>query len=120
MDNKRFNPALHWDKLGASFQKICLKEIPFKDLMVITKGFNPNTKFKILEERATRIREDQATIQAIEEQFNHTEPTLIPSSSQGVDQPNSPVGPHNSQNIRSVTKSHYSSQYHIVSRRRQG
>ncbi|MBW0473394.1 hypothetical protein O181_013109 [Austropuccinia psidii MF-1] len=38
MDNKRFNLASHWAELGAICQKICLKEIPFKDLMVITKG----------------------------------------------------------------------------------
>ncbi|MBW0535712.1 hypothetical protein O181_075427 [Austropuccinia psidii MF-1] len=65
MDNKRFNLASHWAELGESFQKICLKEIPFKDLMVITKGWNPNRQFKLLEERTTRIRENQATIQAI-------------------------------------------------------
>ncbi|MBW0556410.1 hypothetical protein O181_096125, partial [Austropuccinia psidii MF-1] len=33
MDNKRLNLASHWEELGASFQKICLKEIDFKDLM---------------------------------------------------------------------------------------
>ncbi|MBW0524344.1 hypothetical protein O181_064059 [Austropuccinia psidii MF-1] len=54
-------------RLGASFRKICLKEIPFKDLMVITKEWNPTRKFRLLEERATRIRDNQATIQAIEE-----------------------------------------------------
>ncbi|MBW0481371.1 hypothetical protein O181_021086 [Austropuccinia psidii MF-1] len=43
------------------------------------------------EERATRIRKNQATILAIEEQLNQTGPTLIPSGSQGVDQPNTPV-----------------------------
>ncbi|MBW0587782.1 hypothetical protein O181_127497, partial [Austropuccinia psidii MF-1] len=37
IDNKRFNLASHWAELGASCQKICLKEIDFKDLMVITK-----------------------------------------------------------------------------------
>ncbi|MBW0474790.1 hypothetical protein O181_014505 [Austropuccinia psidii MF-1] len=85
MDSKRFNLASHWEELGASFQKICLKEIPFEGLMVITKGCNPNRTLRLLEKRATRIRENQATIQAIEEQLNQTEPTLIPSGSQGVD-----------------------------------
>ncbi|MBW0580436.1 hypothetical protein O181_120151 [Austropuccinia psidii MF-1] len=33
MDNKRFNMASHWAELRASFQKICLKEIDFKDLV---------------------------------------------------------------------------------------
>ncbi|MBW0462179.1 hypothetical protein O181_001894 [Austropuccinia psidii MF-1] len=37
MDNKRFNLASHWEELGADFQKICLKEIPLKDPMVITQ-----------------------------------------------------------------------------------
>ncbi|MBW0544704.1 hypothetical protein O181_084419, partial [Austropuccinia psidii MF-1] len=44
MDNKRFNLASHWAELGAGCQKICLKEIDFKDLMVITKGWNPTRK----------------------------------------------------------------------------
>ncbi|MBW0499627.1 hypothetical protein O181_039342 [Austropuccinia psidii MF-1] len=39
MDNKRFNLASHWAELGASCQKIFLKEIEFRDLMVITKGY---------------------------------------------------------------------------------
>ncbi|MBW0554128.1 hypothetical protein O181_093843 [Austropuccinia psidii MF-1] len=79
MDNKRFNLASHWEELSASFQKICLREIPFKDLIEITKGWNPTRNSRLLEERATKIRENQATIQAIEEQLNQTGPTLIPS-----------------------------------------
>ncbi|MBW0483096.1 hypothetical protein O181_022811 [Austropuccinia psidii MF-1] len=66
MDNKRFNLASHWEELGTSFQNICLKEIPFKDLMVFTKGWNPKRNFKLLKERETRIRENQGTIQAQE------------------------------------------------------
>ncbi|MBW0586768.1 hypothetical protein O181_126483 [Austropuccinia psidii MF-1] len=30
MDNKRFNLESHWEELGASFQKTCLREIDFK------------------------------------------------------------------------------------------
>ncbi|MBW0479657.1 hypothetical protein O181_019372 [Austropuccinia psidii MF-1] len=120
MDNKRSNLAFHWESLGASCQKICLKEIPFKDLMVFTKGWNPTRKFRLLEERETRIRENQATIQAIEEQLNQTGPTLITSGSQGVDQPNSLVASHHSGTRKSVAKSHHSSQSQVVSRRRQG
>ncbi|MBW0508936.1 hypothetical protein O181_048651, partial [Austropuccinia psidii MF-1] len=37
MDSKSFNLASHWAELGASFQKIFLKEIDFRDLMIITK-----------------------------------------------------------------------------------
>ncbi|MBW0461654.1 hypothetical protein O181_001369 [Austropuccinia psidii MF-1] len=120
MDNKRFNLASHWAELGASFQKICLKEIPLKDLMVNTKGWNPNRKLRLLEESANRIRENQATIQAIEAQLNQTVPTLIPSGSQGVDQLSSPVAEDHSGTSRSVAKSHHSSQSQVVFRRRQG
>ncbi|MBW0560781.1 hypothetical protein O181_100496 [Austropuccinia psidii MF-1] len=115
MDNKRFNLASHLKEIGASYQKI-----PFKDNMVITKGWNPNRQLKLLEERETRIRENQATIQAIEEQLNQTEPTLIPSVSQGLHQTSSPGASHNSGNRRSMGKSYNSSQSQVVSRRRQG
>ncbi|MBW0471833.1 hypothetical protein O181_011548 [Austropuccinia psidii MF-1] len=37
IDNKRFNLDSNWEELGAGFQKIFLKEIPFKYLMVTTK-----------------------------------------------------------------------------------
>ncbi|MBW0529310.1 hypothetical protein O181_069025 [Austropuccinia psidii MF-1] len=37
MENKRFNLAAHWEELGASCQKICIREIPFKDFIEITK-----------------------------------------------------------------------------------
>ncbi|MBW0584152.1 hypothetical protein O181_123867 [Austropuccinia psidii MF-1] len=91
MDNKRFNLASHWAELGASCQKICLKEIYFRDFMVITKGWNPTRKFRLLEVRANRIRENQATIQAIEEQLTRTGHTQIPSGSQGEGQISSSV-----------------------------
>ncbi|MBW0506720.1 hypothetical protein O181_046435 [Austropuccinia psidii MF-1] len=60
-------------------------------------------------EGVTRIRENQATIQAIEEQLNQTGPTLIPSCSQGVDQTSSPVVSHYLDTNQSVAKSHHSS-----------
>ncbi|MBW0507562.1 hypothetical protein O181_047277 [Austropuccinia psidii MF-1] len=91
MDNKRLNLVFPWEELGASCHKICLKEIPFKDLMVIPKGFNSTSQFRILEARQTRIRKNQATIQAIEEWLKQIGPNLIPSGSQRVDQPNSSV-----------------------------
>ncbi|MBW0520544.1 hypothetical protein O181_060259, partial [Austropuccinia psidii MF-1] len=120
MDNQRFNLAYHWEEIGASCQKIFLKEIPFKDLMVITKGWNPIRQISLLEERATNIRENQATIQAIEEQLSQTGPTLILSGAQGVDQPNSPVASNHSGTRKSVAKSHHYSQSQVASRRRQG
>ncbi|MBW0497788.1 hypothetical protein O181_037503 [Austropuccinia psidii MF-1] len=120
MDNKSFNLASHWEELAESFQSICLKEIYFTDLMIIIKGWNPKRQSKLLEERESTIRENQATIQAIEEKLNQTEPTLIPSGSQGVDQPNYPVSSHPLGNSRSLAKSHHSSQYQVDSRRQQG
>ncbi|MBW0545172.1 hypothetical protein O181_084887 [Austropuccinia psidii MF-1] len=120
MDNKKFNLASHWENLEASFQKICLKEIDLKYLMVITKAWNPTRKLKILEEREFRIRENQATIQAVEEQLTQTGHTWIPSGAQGVGQPSSPVASHHSGTNRAVAKSHPSSQSQVGSRRRKG
>ncbi|MBW0487286.1 hypothetical protein O181_027001 [Austropuccinia psidii MF-1] len=120
MDNKRFNLESHWEELGASFQKIFLKEIDFKDLMVINKGLKSTRKFRLLEERETVIRENQATIQAIEEKLTQTGHTQIPSGSQGVGQTSSPVASYHSGTNISVAKSHHSSQSQIFSRRRQG
>ncbi|MBW0494075.1 hypothetical protein O181_033790 [Austropuccinia psidii MF-1] len=119
MDKTRFNLASHWAELGASFQKICLTEIEFKDLMIITKGWNPTRQFVLLEVRANRIRENQATIQA-KEQLTQTGHTQIPSGSQVVGQTSSPVASHHSVTRRSVAKSHHSSKSQQVSRRRQG
>ncbi|MBW0516515.1 hypothetical protein O181_056230 [Austropuccinia psidii MF-1] len=120
MDSKRFNLASHWAELGASCQKICLKEIDFKNVMVITKGWNPTRQFRLLEERETRIRENQATIQAKEEQLTQTGNTLIPSGWKGVGKPSSREASQHSGTNRSVVKSHHSSQSQVVSRRRQG
>ncbi|MBW0549938.1 hypothetical protein O181_089653 [Austropuccinia psidii MF-1] len=120
MDNNSFNLASHWEELVASFQKICPKEIDFRDLMVITKSWNTTRQFRLLEVRANRIRDNQATIQAKEEQLTQTGNTQIPSGSQGVDQTSSPVASHHSGTNRSVAKSHYYSQSQEVSRRRQG
>ncbi|MBW0485383.1 hypothetical protein O181_025098 [Austropuccinia psidii MF-1] len=75
MDNKRFNLASHWEELGESCQKICLKEIDFKDLMISTKVWNPTRQFRLLEVRENRRRENKATIQAMEEQLTQTRNT---------------------------------------------
>ncbi|MBW0578697.1 hypothetical protein O181_118412, partial [Austropuccinia psidii MF-1] len=72
MDKKRFKLASRWEELGASCWKICLKEIDFRELMVITKGWNTTRQFRLLEVRANRIRENEATIQDIEEQLTQT------------------------------------------------
>ncbi|MBW0511014.1 hypothetical protein O181_050729 [Austropuccinia psidii MF-1] len=120
MEKKRFNLESHWAELGESFQKICLKEIDLKNLMVITKGWNTTRKFRLLEKRAPRIRKNKATIQAIEEQLNQTGHTQIPSGPQGVGQISSPLDSHHSGTNKSVAKSPHSSQYQVVSRRRKG
>ncbi|MBW0488695.1 hypothetical protein O181_028410 [Austropuccinia psidii MF-1] len=86
MDKKRFDLASHWEEHGASFKKIWLKEIEFRDLMVITKDWNPTRQLRLLEVRENRIKENQATIQAIEEELTQTGNTQIPSGSQGPDQ----------------------------------
>ncbi|MBW0555364.1 hypothetical protein O181_095079 [Austropuccinia psidii MF-1] len=54
--------------------------------MVITKCWNPTRQFRLPYVRASRIRENQATIQAIEEQMTQTGHTQIPSGSQGAGQ----------------------------------
>ncbi|MBW0466088.1 hypothetical protein O181_005803 [Austropuccinia psidii MF-1] len=110
----------HWEELGASCQKICLKEINLKNLMVITKGWNTTRQFSLLEVRASRIRENQATIQAIEEHLTHTGNTKIPSGSQGAGQISYQVASKDSKTNRSVAKSYHSPQSQEVSRRRQG
>ncbi|MBW0530313.1 hypothetical protein O181_070028 [Austropuccinia psidii MF-1] len=94
MDNKWFNLESHWEELEASCKKIGLKEIYFRDLMVITKGWNPTRKCRLLEVQANRIRDNKATAQAIEEQLNQTGHTQIPSGSQGEGHISSPVASH--------------------------
>ncbi|MBW0545989.1 hypothetical protein O181_085704 [Austropuccinia psidii MF-1] len=64
--------------------------------MVITKGCNPNRQFRLLEARAQRIRENKATIQAIEERLTKKGPTQIPSGSEGAGQISSQVASHHS------------------------
>ncbi|MBW0534897.1 hypothetical protein O181_074612 [Austropuccinia psidii MF-1] len=108
MDNKRFNLAFYWAELGASCQKICLKEIDFKDLMVITKGWNPTRQFESSHYPSYRRTTDQT---------GHTQ---IPSGSKEVGRTSSPVASHHSGTRRSVAKSHHSSQSKETSRRRQG
>ncbi|MBW0580980.1 hypothetical protein O181_120695 [Austropuccinia psidii MF-1] len=97
-------PGIPLAEPGVSFQKISLKEIYFKDLMVITKGWNPTRQLRLLELRENRIRENQATIQAIEEQLTQTGHTKIPSGSQGAGQISSPVASYHSETNRSVTR----------------
>ncbi|MBW0559848.1 hypothetical protein O181_099563 [Austropuccinia psidii MF-1] len=91
MENKRFNQDSNYPELGEGFQEMFPKEIPFNNLVVIAKGWNSNKKFKLLEEGAARIRENQATIQAMEEKLNQKEHNLINSGSQGLNQKDYPL-----------------------------
>ncbi|MBW0522385.1 hypothetical protein O181_062100 [Austropuccinia psidii MF-1] len=88
--------------------------------MIITKGWDRTRPFRLLEVSENRIRENQATIQAIEEQLTQTGNTQIPSGSQRAGQISSRVASHHSKTNRSVAKSHHSSQSLEGSRRRQG
>ncbi|MBW0487465.1 hypothetical protein O181_027180 [Austropuccinia psidii MF-1] len=52
MDNKRFNLESLWAELGASCQKIRVKDMDFNDLMGITKRWNPTRKSTADQDRA--------------------------------------------------------------------
>ncbi|MBW0480736.1 hypothetical protein O181_020451 [Austropuccinia psidii MF-1] len=99
-----------WRKLPEDMSQIDI----LQKTLLITKGWNPNRRFKILEEREARIRETQATIQTIEEQLHQAEHALFPSRSQGVNQPDFPLDSHHS-----GIKSHHSSHCHVHARRKQ-
>ncbi|MBW0481386.1 hypothetical protein O181_021101 [Austropuccinia psidii MF-1] len=95
MKNKRFNLASHQEELGVGFQKIFLREISFKDFIEITKGWNFNKNFRIVGEREAKLRENQATIQAIEERWNQKDHTKNPSGSpEVINQSSSLVASH--------------------------
>ncbi|MBW0577616.1 hypothetical protein O181_117331 [Austropuccinia psidii MF-1] len=90
-------PGISLGRTWSKFPEDLFQRDKFKDLMVIIKGWNPTRQFRLLVVRATRIREDQATIQAIEEQLTQTGHTQIPSGSQGAGQISSPVASHHSE-----------------------
>ncbi|MBW0466643.1 hypothetical protein O181_006358 [Austropuccinia psidii MF-1] len=89
--------------------------------MGITKRWNPNRKFKILEEREAKIGENQATIKPMEEKWSQKDNTFIPSGSKEMEsQPNYSVDSYHTEYGKSGSKSHDSSQFLVVSRRRKG
>ncbi|MBW0463272.1 hypothetical protein O181_002987 [Austropuccinia psidii MF-1] len=77
MDNRMFSMAASWVEVGITTQNICLKQIPWMDLMDEIKGWNPNKNLKLLEERETRIRENQEAIKSIENSWHMIEPNQI-------------------------------------------
>ncbi|MBW0525599.1 hypothetical protein O181_065314 [Austropuccinia psidii MF-1] len=79
MDNKRFNLASHWEELEPSYQKICLKETDFRDLVVITKA--------IFQEK-TRIQErKQDHLQSEEERVGPNDPEAIAFGERSAQEP---------------------------------
>ncbi|MBW0468314.1 hypothetical protein O181_008029 [Austropuccinia psidii MF-1] len=92
MHKKRFNLASHWEERAASFQKICLKEIDFNDLMVITKDSFRLTRSRpnVLSSSFTPFRNQQSSGQ--ESQFftipgSFQEKTRIQGQKQDLFQP---------------------------------
>ncbi|MBW0467205.1 hypothetical protein O181_006920 [Austropuccinia psidii MF-1] len=55
-----------WEEVRITTKKIFIQKMAWMELMKEIKGWNPNRNFKLLEERSTRIKEDQEAIQAIE------------------------------------------------------
>ncbi|MBW0461036.1 hypothetical protein O181_000751 [Austropuccinia psidii MF-1] len=103
-------PGIPLGRTWSKFPEDMSQRDRLKDLIVITKCCNPTRKFRLLAVRANRIRENQAIIQAIEEQLTQTVHTQIPSGSQGAGQISSPVASYHSEINISVPKSHHSSQ----------
>ncbi|MBW0501240.1 hypothetical protein O181_040955 [Austropuccinia psidii MF-1] len=83
--------------------------------MVITKGWNPNVQN--LEGEGYQDKGKTSQYPRYRRTTEPGQPTLIPSPSQGVDQPNSPVAPQHSGTSISVAKSNHSSQFQVDSRR---
>ncbi|MBW0465565.1 hypothetical protein O181_005280 [Austropuccinia psidii MF-1] len=112
-----------WQPVGRTWSKFP-EDLSQKDrlqtLMVISKGWNPTRQFRLLKVSANRIRENQATIQDMEEQLTQTGHNHIPSTSQGAGQISSPVASNHSETNISVAKSHHSSQFQEVCRRIKG
>ncbi|MBW0557659.1 hypothetical protein O181_097374 [Austropuccinia psidii MF-1] len=86
-----FSMAESWEEVGLTTQKICLKQMTWIDLIKEKKVWNPNKNIKLLERKATRIKENQAAIQAIEKYFHMEEPSqiLVPQDME-EDAPSSP------------------------------
>ncbi|MBW0460939.1 hypothetical protein O181_000654 [Austropuccinia psidii MF-1] len=86
-------------KLGRAWSRLP-EDMSQRDTFQRTYGnkqrIESQKEVKLLEERAARRRENQATIQAIEEKLNQTEHTLIPSGPQGIRQPESKMASHHS------------------------
>ncbi|MBW0524270.1 hypothetical protein O181_063985, partial [Austropuccinia psidii MF-1] len=106
MANKRFNLACHWAGLGESFQKICLKEIDFKDLMVITKDQWPRVTTlhnprKFLEKK--RIQgQKQDHLQQEEDRVRPNDPEAVGFGERSAQEPEVVV--HNSRISRPLNR----------------
>ncbi|MBW0529316.1 hypothetical protein O181_069031 [Austropuccinia psidii MF-1] len=79
IDNKRFNLATHWEELRASWQRIGLKEIDFKDLMVITKGS--------FQEKTRKQGKKQDLLQPEEERVRPHDPEALAFGERSAQEP---------------------------------
>ncbi|MBW0530190.1 hypothetical protein O181_069905 [Austropuccinia psidii MF-1] len=72
---KRFSLETQLEDFGTRIQKICLRNMTWVEYMQKMDGWHPNRQQTFLEEREARIKNNQETIQDIEEQWK--EPNLI-------------------------------------------
>ncbi|MBW0463646.1 hypothetical protein O181_003361 [Austropuccinia psidii MF-1] len=98
------------------------QEMAWIDLMKEIKGWNPNKNYKLLEERETRIKDNQPAIQAIEKSLYMEDPSQIQVPKDMEEEvPSSPKQSRSSRPYKpreTSSKAHQSSL--VVSRRRQG
>ncbi|MBW0465286.1 hypothetical protein O181_005001 [Austropuccinia psidii MF-1] len=98
IDNKRFNLAFNWAELGASGQKICLKEINFGDLM-ISGHKSPFFTIPGSFQEKTRIQgQNQDHLQPEEERVRPNDPEAVEFGERSAQEPEVAV---NNSRIRS-------------------
>ncbi|MBW0566526.1 hypothetical protein O181_106241 [Austropuccinia psidii MF-1] len=62
-----------WEEVGITTQKICVKEMAWRNLMKEMNCWKPKKNLNILVEIETRIKENQAAIQAIKKYWHMEE-----------------------------------------------
>ncbi|MBW0480799.1 hypothetical protein O181_020514 [Austropuccinia psidii MF-1] len=75
----RVSPGISLGRTGSKFPEDLSPRDRLQRPYANHKGWNPTSQFRLLEVRENRIRENQATIQAIEEQLTQTGHTQINS-----------------------------------------
>ncbi|MBW0584765.1 hypothetical protein O181_124480 [Austropuccinia psidii MF-1] len=107
-----------WRKLQEDIRKRDTLQTPYVNHQMMESTKTVQTPGG--EARATRIIQNQAIIQTIDQQLKQTGPTMLPLGSKGVEKPNHSLGSHHSGISRSLAKSHHFSKFQVDSRRRQG